>query len=531
MIDPESVLAVRRSLKHAWAPFFSRFGRLTSIQTQAIPKILAGANVVIASPTATGKTEAVVAPLAERFLSEHWEGLAVLYVVPTRALANDSLARIEGPLSDMGIRAVLRHGDKPYIPSTRPPNLLITTPESLDSLICRHAEMFRNVRAVILDEIHLLDNTYRGDQLRILLRRLRDLALDRNFSVYLMSATLGTPRELGERYVEAFDLVAVPGQREIDCRIANSHQEIFQLARDNKWLKVLCFCNYRESVENLARDLQQIWRPYPVVAHHGSLGRQEREDAEHLMKEARVAVCVATTTLEIGIDIGDIDLVVLAEVPWSISSLLQRVGRGNRRAGRIQVAAIVRSEEEQAQIAEMLRAARSGELPTEAYRSDPSVGIQQIFSYLYGRSDGATKEGIADLLSPLCSEAETNLILAQLRQTGWLEWQRGQWLPAEKLMNEGEAGWIHSNIPDTQSYRVLDVDSGREIGKILGIFDGVFVLAHRTWQVVSVSPGIIKVRRAPRVQAAAPLFRRSRNDGAFFRLLPPDLKKPRSKAR
>ena len=103
MIDVQQVRIIRERLKYAWTPFFTRFGRLTPIQVATIPPILDGKNVIVASPTASGKTEAVIAPVAERFRNEGWQGLAVLYIVPTRALANDTLARIDGPLRDMGI--------------------------------------------------------------------------------------------------------------------------------------------------------------------------------------------------------------------------------------------------------------------------------------------------------------------------------------------------------------------------------------------------------------------------------------------
>ena len=141
MNNVSEIASIRRLLKSAWTPFFTRFGKLTPIQICAIPKVLNGRNIVIASPTASGKTEAVMAPLAEQFLSKQWNGLAILYVVPTRALANDTIMRIEGPLRDMGITAVLKHGDKPKL-STKLPNCLITTPESLDSLICRRPKLF-----------------------------------------------------------------------------------------------------------------------------------------------------------------------------------------------------------------------------------------------------------------------------------------------------------------------------------------------------------------------------------------------------
>ena len=131
---------------------------------------------MLVSATASGKTEAALAPLIERHKQtqqREQHGLVLLYVVPTRALARDLERRLSRPLEQLAVRMQVKTGDEPRINSARPPQLLITTPESFDSLLAGHARIAKDVRAVILDEIHLLDNTARGDQLRVLLNRLR----------------------------------------------------------------------------------------------------------------------------------------------------------------------------------------------------------------------------------------------------------------------------------------------------------------------------------------------------------------------
>ena len=519
----EQVWLIREKLQHAWIPFFSRFGKLTPVQIETIPKVLEKKNVVVASPTASGKTEAVVAPVAERFVQERWEGLAVLYVVPTRALANDVMARIGGPLVEMGIKVSVKHGDKPYLPAHNVPNFLITTPESFDAFLCRRPEVFQALRTVILDEVHLLDNTYRGDQLRVLLRRLRKIAAGGAFAIHLLSATLSNPCQVARRYVCDFQPVVVPGRRSIDYRFVNSYSEVYHLVRKHRWKKVLCFCNLRESVESVATELTTLWHPYPVVVHHGSLARQEREEAERVMKEADIAVCVATSTLEVGIDIGDIALVVLADVPWSIASLLQRIGRGNRREDVTHVVAVVKSFEEQFLLEEMFRMAMSGNLPEEPYEPDISVAVQQIFSCLYQNPQGLAEVEIADLLSPLCFGEMTKVILRHLLRHGWLEERSGKWFASSKVMDLGEMGYIHSNIPDSCVFRVFDIDSGKEIGTIAGVFDEVFVLGGKIWHVVSVEGDVVRVRRFIG-KAPAPFFKRRKGFGAFYWLLPGELK-------
>lgn len=514
---------IRNRLKYSWIPFFSKFGKLTPVQIITIPEVLNRKNLIVVSKTATGKTEAIVAPLAEILITEKWKNLSVLYIVPTRALANDILTRIEGPLNDMNIKISIKHSDKPYLPSKNLPDFLITTPESLDSLICRSPNIFSNLKAIIIDEIHFLDNTYRGDQIRILLKRLHELTSQTHISIYLLSATLPDPHETAGRYMDKFEVMKIPGKREIDYYILETIQDVYELSRKKKWTKLLFFCNMRETVERISPEISKMWKPYPVVTHHGSLSRNERETAEKVMKESKNAVCISTSTLEIGIDIGDIDLIVLAEIPWSISSLLQRIGRGNRRENIAHVAAIVKTNDEKNLIETMFKLAISEILPAEEYKPDKSVAVQQIFSYLYQNPNGVPENILLSLLSPLCSEQEVKLILNHLYKLNFLEHKGKQWFASSKLMDLGQRGVIHSNIPNETSYRVIDINSGKEIGVISGVFDSVFILAGKIWEVVSFDNMTIKVHQF-KGEANPALFKRHRQKGAFYFLLPNEIK-------
>jgi len=174
----------------------------------------------------------------------------------------------------------------------------------------------------VIDEIHLLDGTYRGDQLRILLKRLHQLA---DFNTCALSATVANPEDVARRYMRDFIVVACEGSREIEYTLLKSMKEVYEVARREGLKKLLIFCNTRKKAESVAEEAEKLWREC-VVIHHGSLSKSIRERAESFMRYANRGVCIATMTLEVGIDIGDIDAVVLAEVPWSISSLLQRIG-------------------------------------------------------------------------------------------------------------------------------------------------------------------------------------------------------------
>jgi len=241
------------------------------------------------------------------------------------------------------------------------------------------------------------------------------------------------------------------------------------------------------------------------------------------MKRSRTAVGVATSTLEIGIDIGNIDLIVLAEIPWSISALLQRVGRGNRREGIVRAAAIVKSSDERLLLQTMVDAARDGALGGEPYYPDFSVVAQQVLSYAYQNPDGIPEDEFLSLLTVLCTEPQARLVLDFLRQRQWLTFMRGRWYRLNKLTDLGDRGEIHSNIPDNSSLRVIDIATGREIGAIGGVYDDIFLLARQAWQVVTIENGLIRARRF-QGKATPAMFSRHTDSGKFSYLLPPSLR-------
>ena len=521
MIDAQREL--KNKLKRTWITFFGRFGKLLPIQEKTIPLILKGKNAIIISSTASGKTEAVVAPLIERCLKENWEGLSILYISPTRALVNDMYYRLKEQLKELNISLSSKTGDKPQFNPNKLPNFLITTPESLDSLICRYPSSFKNVKAVVLDEIHLLDNTYRGDQLRILLKRLEYIA-ETDFNIYALSATIADPKDVGSRYLKDFEVIMNPGKREIEYTLLRSLEEVFNHARREKLKKLLIFCNKRANVENVAKECKRLWGNNMVVVHHGSLSKQIREEAESFMKESQYGVCVATMTLEIGIDIGDIDAVVLAEVPWSVSSLLQRIGRGNRRTQKCRVFAIFNSEEERSMLEHMFRVAIEGYVEHVEYSQDLSVVVQQIFSSLYANPSGLESGYFIELFDGFCSENDLKDILNHLVMKGWIEKKYNKWYATTKLMNWGEKGKIHSNIPSIKTLKVVDADSKRSIGEVQYPIDNIFVLAGKVWKIVHVSGDKIYVK-SEKSKALTAKFKSYISKGYFYYFLPEYLRK------
>jgi ATP-dependent Lhr-like helicase len=518
MID--DAIQIKRKLRRTWPVFFAcHGGKLFQVQSQTIPLILDGDNLIIASPTASGKTEAVIAPIVEIILSSsRTDELSVLYVVPTRALCNDLYYRLHDCLQQVDVDVALQTGDKHGFDFKDPPDILITTPESLDSLICRHADALTGIRFVILDEIHLLDNTYRGDQLRVLIQRLILITLQTP-KFYALSATLQNPLEIAGRYFADPNVVKSTGSRPIKHRVFKAVDEAINAAIADGAKKILMFCNYRAEVEELCVECAKTYPSKRIVVHHGKLGKKVREEAESFMKDCPNGLCVATMTLEIGIDIGDIDAVMLYGVPWSVSALLQRVGRGSRRKDEIAAYGICKEKEDESYFEEMFDLANRGQIEATEYSFDFSV----IFSCLFANPSGITEQELSSLFSHFCDSAQLSLILGNLSKREWVEFRNCKWYAAQKTMDVGEKGYIHSNISDSMDYRIIDSKTGLNLGTLsMACLEDSFRLAGKAWKVERVEGSSVFV--VPTAQALPLQSSRSYRKSAWGYLLPPELR-------
>jgi ATP-dependent Lhr-like helicase len=480
--------AICRSLDRAWPAFFAGFGRLTEVQRRVIPAILEGSDVLVSAPTATGKTEAACAPLVELNVDRRSPWL-ILYVSPTRALVNDLAARLERPLGSLGLRVVRRTGDHKE-PLDPVPHVLVTTPESMDSMLCRAhvpegGHLLAFAVAVVLDEIHLLHGTARGEQLRWLIQRLRRLrsfarregwTRDESLQIVALSATIPDSDAVRDAFLGAGAMAhRIPGQRGIervdatggDPRPEVALEAYIRGARQAE--KIIVFCNARKRVDELALDLQSpLGRlGYKVLPHHGSLAQVEREATEEAIKLEPRTVVVSTSTFEIGIDIGDIDLVVLDGPAPDVPSLLQRIGRGNRRTDRTRVMACSGSILEELVHKAMLEAADAGDLGSPERGPQFSAVRQQVASYIAQkhRKRHRTRDELSGLLSDLLDKGLGSSLLEQMVRNGDLE-EDGAGLRLGPLWREAFAtGKIHSTIEDAGGANVIDADTGKPIAK------------------------------------------------------------------
>lgn len=327
---------------------------LRPLQQAAVGPVLSGRDCLLIAPTAGGKTEAAVFPLLTRVVEEDWQGLSVLYVTPLKALLNRLHPRLEQYAAWLGRTVGLWHGDVGAGERRRmlgePPDILLTTPESLEAMLIStrvdHRAVFAQVRAVVVDELHAFAGADRGWHLLAVLERIQRLAGQRIQRVGL-SATVGNPAEMltwlqGSTAGDGDPGVVVAGEAEgapssaVDVTldyvgsVGNAAEVLSRLYRGEKRL---VFCESRRRAEELAFELRA--RGVETFVSHSSLSADERRVSERAFAEAGDCVIVATSTLELGVDIGDLDRMIQLDAPRSVAAFLQRLGRTGRRAGSV----------------------------------------------------------------------------------------------------------------------------------------------------------------------------------------------------
>ncbi len=466
----------REILSHSYGAFFTGFRRLTPVQTQGIPPILAGRRVLLAAPTASGKTEAYAAPAAEIVAGTPRRGrLLVLVVSPTRALANDLKRRLEARFAELHISFGRRTGEHKETVDGGLPEVVVTTPESLDSLLARRPNALRALRLIVLDEIHVLDGTPRGDQLRILLERL-DAAAGHPVQRVLSSATVEEPRATADRYAPGAELVMPEGGRRILAKAFHG-RSISDVARHLDALaaqgfrKVLAFCNSRRDVETFAVKLKGATAFRESISpHHGSLARRERERTERQFQDAPIGVLFSTMTLEMGIDIGTVDYVLLMSPPPDVSSLMQRIGRGGRRTGASRAGYVLAHPADAILFETLFSAGAGGRLLGRDYAFRPGVLVQQalVLAGSRGWVDGASfRKAVAAPFWEEVAPTTPEEILGAMADAEYLESSSGRrFVLGEERERRYERGALHSNIDDEVTQDVIDRMTGDVIGHL-----------------------------------------------------------------
>ena len=334
--------------------------QLRATQEQAIEPISKGYHALILAPTAGGKTEAALLPVMSRMLTEKWDGLSVLYVCPIKALLNNLFPRIEKYLGYIGRRVGLWHGD--ISESARqgmravPPDVLLTTPESIEAMLISrkmdHKTFFANLNVVIIDELHAFAGDDRGWHLLMLLERLSRLS-GHPIQRLGLSATIGNTEFLLEWLARDLPpgrvLIGGGEAKNVDADVTIDHvgtleNAAYVLSRLYRGEKRLVFADSRSKVETLAVGLRE--RGVRTFVSHSSLSQEERRQAEAEFASGSDCAIVATSTLELGLDVGDLDRVIQIDAPSTVAAFLQRMGRTGRRDGTLRNCLFLTTTEE-----------------------------------------------------------------------------------------------------------------------------------------------------------------------------------------
>lgn len=550
-------LAPFHELVAGW--FRDRFGAPTEPQRAGWPRIHAGEDVLIAAPTGSGKTLAAflaaLDDLVRRGLERPLEGTQILYISPLKALSNDVHRNLEAPLAELKayaaargerfpeITVATRTGDTPMAERARlakhPPHILVTTPESLFILLTSQSgrAALGGLRTVIVDEIHAIAGDKRGAHLAISLERLDRLVTQTRGAKPVRVGLSATQRPI-ERIARmlvgtrrAMPFIADAGhRREIDLAIEISDDELAAIASNEQFGRIydriaelvvqhqstIVFVNTRRLVERVAAALEQRLGEENVVAHHGSMSRQLRLAAEQKLKYGRVKCAVATASLELGIDVGAVDLVVQLGSPRSIATLLQRVGRSGHTLGATPKGRMFALTRDQlVECAALVRGVRRGNLDAIGIRDAPlDILAQQIVAM--ASAEELPEAELAELIrgaTPYADLADDKLeqILAMIsegvsdrrgrtgahvhrdRVAGKLKGRRGARLAA---ITSGGA------IPDMNLYQVVQWPEELQVGTLDEDFaiessaGDIFQLGNTAWKIRRIEAGRVLVEDA-----------------------------------
>ncbi len=474
--DPDSPSALLPDpllrLPNTFRPFYGAFAGLRPVQIQAIDPILEGRDLIVQAATGSGKSEAVLAPALERVITSG-RAHGVLYIIPTRALAKDLMRRFESIITErLNLVLAIRTGDIKKGGTSRP-DIMFTTPESMDvmlgsSNICLKAFLAR-VGTVIIDEVHPLVHQYRGRHLVYLFTRLERRA-GSPIQKIAMSATIAGVQEVMDflNFRPGATAISTGADRQIQARLLHLKKEDIELPallndlyREWGYRKILMFCNSRSACDRLSGIVRRngVFREVTEL-HYSNLKAKERKKAEDRFRKNPHALCIATSTLELGIDVGDVDAVLLYQPPGSVSAFLQRIGRANRRGQSINFWGISAGESAGNQVIRflaLLELGRKGEIEAPTPKALPSVLSQQVISCLYEKKEislNALKDLFGDrkhLLPDIFKALEKK---SWLRRTGRPGLIRGGWQYRNHFMEYK----IWGNFPESEKEYILEVD-------------------------------------------------------------------------
>jgi len=502
------------------------FQEPTPPQSVAIPHILEGSNVLLIAPTGSGKTEAVLLPILDRLVkSSDRQGISIVYITPLRALNRDLLKRLDFWSRKLRFRVEIRHGDTPQKDrqrqSIKPPDFLVTTPETLQAILPGRLMRghLRHVKCVVIDEVHELADDRRGVQLTVGLERLGKIT-DGDFQRIGLSATVGNLDEIasfiaGDRPVQVLQVappkqakyfVEYPYPTDEDQVVAQGLytapeaaarlNRIWEMVEDHD--STLIFVNSRTNAETLGSKFHLMKRN--IAVHHGSLPREERVRVENDFKNGKIKALVCTSTLELGIDIGNVDLTIQYMSPRQVSSLIQRVGRSGHSLERVSEGTMIAvSTDDILECAAAIQQARANAIePVRIHEKALDVLSHQITGMILDSDDGKVScEQVFSFLRR--AYPYRNLTRKEFdRLIDYMDKLRTLRIDGEYLLKGSRTRQYYfenlSMIPDERRYQVIDVSTHQAVG-ILGeefimlkARRGLhFIVKGKVWQIEQIS--------------------------------------------
>lgn len=510
------------------------FSEPTLPQQAALPKILEGKNILLISPAGTGKTEAAFLPALHLILSSpaREPGIKIIYITPLRALNRDLLDRLGRWCRELDLRVSVRHGDtatrERRLQALMPPDVMITTPETLQILLLgkKLRGYLKSVRLVIVDEVHELADNKRGAQLAVTLERLRNLK-GGDFQVVGLSATIGSPEEVArflvgkDRDCEIVDVsvareirigVLYPTAKRGDEALAAELYTFPAVAARLRAMReliekhgsTLVFTNTRATAEVLASRFHLWDVKFPIGVHHGSLSAFTRLRGEKGLKQGELKALICTSSMELGLDIGGVDLVIQYNSPRQATRLLQRVGRSGHRIGEVSRGVIIVQDPDDA-IESVVIAARSHEYqlePVQVPEKPLDVLLHFLASILASQRSASVDEAYETVRRAYPFQDLTREeLLAVLRFAQSLE-KRLLWVSEEgrefsrPRSTERLFDYYYSNlsmIPELKQYLVVDDQHNRPVGILDESFiaeygePGVkFIMGGELWRIMQV---------------------------------------------
>ena len=563
-----------------------RFGKPTVVQELSIPKVLEGKNVLILAETGTGKTESVFLPILDKLVSTSHKSISLLYITPLRSLNRNLLDRILWWCNQLDLEVSVRHGDTTTYERSQqvenPPDVLISTPETLQSMIVgsRMREHLANIRYLVIDEVHELVPSKRGVQLSVGLERLKELIASSGHpkpQIIGLSATIGSPKEVAE-FIGAEEIVDVAKTREAKIFVESPNttaadvktgKSVNLLPETTARLRlisdliknkesVIIFTNTRESAEVLSSRMKILGSS--LETHHSSLSKDVRIDVERGFKEKEIQALVATSSLELGIDIGSIDFIVQYMSPRQVTKLLQRLGRSGHSVSKKSDGVIVASDTDDCfESTAIAKLALEHKIePTKIYTQSLDVLAHQIIGLTLEYYEIEIKKAyeIIKRAYPFRDLSEIEFLdVCDFLNRLWLVWpsyEKAEFLKnlnSKKDENEEEEdekaeteinkdggpkpakvfdlndkirrrkrSWEYyygnlSTIPDTKTFNVVDIINNKRIGTLNegfvamhGTPGSYFICKGQAWKVVDVEGDKLIVEPTSNLEAAIPAW-------------------------